>query len=145
VGGFAAVWFSRDERRRGGFALAPVGLYVWHTAMVLAYYKFSQSSAVDATMFDLFLLYGLSGYAGLIFFLRSAQMVTGSTFHDLRWVVYALAFLPGLSFWSSAIGKDALMFMAIQMFLYGLCRLSRAWLWCSLGFLLALAIRPHVA
>lgn len=179
LGGGMALQAARSELRAGGWFLAPLALYLWHTAMVVAYWIFAQHSVVDATSYfeagpyyetpaigtdmiywftgvlrfvcpgmsflDGFLFYGLFGYLGLICFLRSASTLAGPVYRNLRLWAVGLAFLPGLSFWTGAIGKDAPMFLAVQLVIFAACRPSRRWGYVLLGFALAFVIRPHIA
>ena len=174
-----AIAAARREQKLGGALMAPIALYVWHTAMVVAYWVFAQYSLVDATyyfdngsigdlpgvgtdlimwttgalrtvmpgatMLDVFFVYGLFGYVGLIVFLRTASSLTGAAYASIRRWIYLCAFLPGLSFWSAAIGKDAPMFLGVQLVIWGICRPGRRWPAIAVGFALAFLIRPHIA
>jgi hypothetical protein len=59
-------------------------------------------------------------------------------------------FLPSLVFWPSAIGKDALMVLALGIVAFGSARILTGQTWrglaiAGLGFWMAVMIRPHVA
>ena len=53
--------------------------------------------------------------------------------------------LPNIHFWSASIGKGAIMFLAIALYIYGLSRFNRRSLFIIGGLFLAYMVRPHVA
>ncbi len=53
-------------------------------------------------------------------------------------------FLPGLSFWTSALGKDSLIFLGISMVVYAGINFRKRWLCALLGIALTFTIRPHI-
>ena len=56
-----------------------------------------------------------------------------------------LLFLPGLHFWTGAIGKDAPLFLAIGVALWASIRLSTRAVWFGVAIFIMLLFRPHVA
>lgn len=92
-----------------------------------------------------FLVYNVIGFIGMLAFASALQEVTRGASALARQVSLLLILLPGLSFWSAAIGKDALSFMAAGLATWGALNLSRrypALVVATLAFLLA---RPHMA
>jgi hypothetical protein len=64
-------------------------------------------SAVGGTYLDYFLLFQVLGFWGLLFLQRGLDFTHRSFGDVLTRVPNWLLFLPGLHFWTSAIGKDA--------------------------------------
>lgn len=92
-----------------------------------------------------FLAYNLFGYMGLLAFDASLQASVEDKSRTVRRCATLIVFLPSASFWSSAIGKDALSFMAAGLALWSALSLGRrAWLmWGAVA--LMLFVRPHIA
>lgn len=100
--------------------------------------------ALDATYLDLFMLFHIAGFVALVWFHdlcrdichQSAALRRGST---------ALVFMPGLHFWTGAIGKDALAFLGIVTFIRATRREAPLSIGLGIGFLLCAMVRPHMA
>jgi len=97
------------------------------------------------TFFDYFMLFQAVGFWGLVFIYK--------TFHEIfaevceyqpNWSYLAL-FLPGLHYWTGAIGKDGPIFLSIAMSIWAALHLKKRLF--ALGFAIALmmAVRPHIA
>ncbi|WP_140937935.1 hypothetical protein [Sphingobacterium lumbrici] len=128
----------------------------WSSAIVLLFeakgtyfmhgfnYFFSGFLGMDYLSNTLF--YGMLGFWGLLYFYRIAiELVPfNSRFQNFR-LFPLLFYLPMLHFWSSAIGKDTLLFWAIGMFAYGLLNIPKRFLLIAFGFAFAYLVRPHIA
>jgi hypothetical protein len=91
------------------------------------------------------MLFGFAGFLGSAYLLRIMREVSGDQYKRTRFLVYGLLFIPGLNFWTAAIGKDALMYLGIQMVAYAMLRPTKRPITLGAGFLLAVMIRPHIA
>lgn len=92
-----------------------------------------------------FFFYNILGFVGLIAFDASLRVATANKSRVLRLLATLIAFLPSVSFWSSAIGKDAISFMGTGLALWAALRLKRrVWLMMT-AVILMLMVRPHVA
>ncbi len=108
-------------------------------------YLTSYFSAVGLSYGGIFLIFNIFGFVGMLSFASALQHVTTAAGHRARQIGLAIILMPGLSFWSSAIGKDALTFMAAGLATWGALDLSRrypALFTAALAFLFA---RPHMA
>ncbi|MBQ08122.1 MAG: hypothetical protein CMN11_16565 [Roseobacter sp.] len=92
-----------------------------------------------------FLVFNIFGYIGLLAFASALQTVTASSRRDIRTLSVLFLYLPGLSFWSSAIGKDALTFMAAGLVTWAALDIGRRMPAIVLGAVLFLLPRPHMA
>lgn len=97
------------------------------------------------SMLGAFLVFNIFGVVGLLAFdasLRRAVHYKPKYFQRLATVI---VFLPSVSFWSSAIGKDALSFMSTGLALWACLSLNRRWQLMSFAILVMFLVRPHVA
>lgn len=91
------------------------------------------------------LVFNIFGSIGLIAFDASLRQATRDSSRNIRLLATAIVFLPSISFWSSALGKDSIAFLAATLALWAALKIQeRTWL-----MLLAIAImllpRPHIA
>lgn len=94
------------------------------------------------------LIYSTFGFMGFLYIFRIVKVIlpdTGKTIklgriNLMPWIW----FLPNFHFWSSGIGKDALLFLAISMFFYASIKLSKNKFLMIIAIILAFAIRPHI-
>lgn len=87
------------------------------------------------------LVYSLFGAIGLTLFYLSLK----KHLKIMPWYWGLIVFLPSLSYWSSAIGKDAISFLSVCILLYAVTTAKRKNLLCGISILLMLMVRPHVA
>lgn len=85
------------------------------------------------------------GYIGLMAFDASLRIATEGKSNLLKHFATVIVLLPSISFWSSAIGKDSISFLAAGLLLWAALRPSqRTWL-IILSVMLMLLVRPHMA
>lgn len=94
---------------------------------------------------NVFLLFNIVGYLGLIPLASALQTVTKNGSGQIKRLSMLFLYLPGLSFWSAAIGKDAVTFMGSGLAVWAVLDLSRRAPAFVLSVLLFLAPRPHMA
>ncbi len=87
------------------------------------------------------------GLLGTYFFYRAASEYLK---RDARIILIALGLVPSIVFWSSTLGKDPVMFLALGLYAYGAAiryrrRQKRGWLWAGLGIAMAAYIRVWMA
>ncbi|WP_114700212.1 hypothetical protein [Psychrobacter proteolyticus] len=92
-----------------------------------------------------FLFFNILGSIGLLAFDGSLKQATKYKSKFLKKLATLIIFLPSVSFWSSAIGKDAISFLAMGLALWAALQLNkRVWLMVLAVFLM-LIVRPHMA
>lgn len=91
------------------------------------------------------LLFNIFGAIGLIAFDTCLQEVTANKSKLLRRFATLIVLLPSISFWSSALGKDSLAFMAAALTLYATLNMSRRLVLLILSILVMALVRPHIA
>lgn len=92
-----------------------------------------------------FMVYNILGFLGMIAFASALQEVTVGSRAYAWYVALGVLFLPGLSFWSGAIGKDALTLLGSGLLCWAALNLSRRYLAILAALLLFLVARPHIA
>lgn len=91
-----------------------------------------------------FIFSALSSLAIISIYLFLSKIIRESCSHKkLSILLFLLFLLPGLHFWTVAIGKDVLTILSIVWVVFGVYQGNRKFL--ILGVLLALCIRPHIA
>lgn len=93
----------------------------------------------------LFLVFNLFGFVGMLAFWSALQQVIPSRGRVMQFLAFSIILLPGLSFWSSAIGKDALSFMAAGLATWAALKLGQRYTVMSIAVLVMLWVRPHMA
>lgn len=103
------------------------------------------SSVLNLSIIGVFLIFNIFGFIGLLAFDACLKEVTIDKTKFIRRFTTLIIFLPSASFWSSAIGKDAISFMATGLALWAALNFkSRIWL-LAVAVLLMLIVRPHMA
>ncbi len=103
---------------------------------------------IGPSIFGGYLVFTFLSFLGSYYFYRAFRLA----FPDGSKGLYAalIFFFPTILFWSSAIGKDALMSLSLGLLAYGGAKVIVNWKWSgiiplALGFTGALWVRPHIA
>ena len=83
------------------------------------------SSGLGLSKLGVFFVYNIFGSVGLLAFDASLRSVTANKHLQIRRLATLIILLPSVSFWSSAIGKDSLAFMATGLALWTFLNLNR--------------------
>lgn len=148
------------------FCIVYVNYAVAYGGDALEYYTASQTPAADASyslgtagivtltgilsqglglsLLGAFLVFNLLGFVGLLALDASLKTATRDQPRFVRRIAWWIVFLPSLSFWSSAIGKDSLAFMAIGLTLWASLELRRRAALVVVGILTMFFVRPHI-
>ena len=135
AGTFDDVWFLVVNQRASSF---------------IYFFNYFPSNVLDLSMFTGNMLYALVGYFAFIYWFKIFKSLFPNT-DTLRSIKLfrislfpLLLFLPNLHFWSSGIGKDAILFYCISVFIYALLDVKKRIGLMGLSLLLSLIIRPHI-
>ncbi len=132
----ATVYYDQSLIHAGGFKPGTEFVYFF-TGIFTRTFGLSYLGA--------FLVYNCIGSFGLLAF---ASCVRGATFdkprliRQLGWVVLLL---PSVSFWSGAIGKDAISFSSACLFLWSGIEVRQRVRWMLFAVLAMFLVRPHIA
>lgn len=92
-----------------------------------------------------FLVYNLFGFLGLVALASALQTTVATKGGRTRQLALLVLFLPGFSFWSAAIGKDSISFMAVGLASWSALRLARRFPAMVIAVLALVFVRPHIA
>ena len=99
----------------------------------------------DLSYMGCFLIFNIIGTIGLISIYGAINTVTKNSSRKSRLMGVIFVFLPSVSFWSSAIGKDAISFMAIGLVLWASLNFKRRKGLFFFAIISMLFVRPHMA
>lgn len=119
-------------------ALAPGTLFVEGICSLLY-------SAFHLSYLSTFLVFNISGSLGFIIFYA---LIITQLIHIpplLRRYCQLLIYFPSVSFWSSAIGKDSISFLAVNLAIWSFASFSTRRRIALISFLLMFFVRPHIA
>lgn len=97
-------------------------------------------SSLDANYLNTTLIFNIIGALGLV----SLYLSLNRYLKVLPWYWGTILFLPSLSYWSSAVGKDALSFLSICTLLYAVTTARKKIPLYLIAVLLMMMVRPHV-
>lgn len=152
-----------------------IGLFFWHTAFSIFYFFFTLynaadavnyyrmslsdkvnfypgspflyffssifSKSLDASYLNVTLVYNLFGLLGLIFLYHSIKKYI----EKLSWYWNFILFIPSMSFWSAGLGKDAISFLSVCLFLYAITTNKKIYILLPISFFFMFMVRPHIA
>lgn len=99
------------------------------------------SRGFDANYLNTTLLYNLIGSFGLVFLYLSIKPYLKHL--SLFWI--AVLLIPSMSFWSAGLGKDAISFFSVCLFIYTITTNRKKVFLLPLSFFAMFMVRPHVA
>jgi hypothetical protein len=114
------------------------------TAAIVIFTRFF-SYYLDFSFLGVFFVFNIFGAVGLIAVDGSLQEISFDKNRFIRILMKLTVFLPSMSFWSAAIGKDAFSFMSSALFLWAALNLKRRILLLFFAIFLMLLVRPHIA
>jgi hypothetical protein len=103
------------------------------------------SQEVGLSLAGAFLIFNFFGFVGLLAVDATLQVAVAKKRKRVRRLATLIVFLPSMSFWSSAIGKDSIAFMATGLVLWASLRLSKRYWLMATGVVTMLIVRPHIA
>lgn len=114
------------------------------------FFNFFPANTLQLSLFTGNMLYSLIGFTGFIYLYRTIKELMPD--HELLYnlklfgirLFPLIFFLPNLHFWSSGIGKDAILFLCINMFVFALVQIRRRIPLLLFSIVLSFLIRPHI-
>ena len=92
-----------------------------------------------------FLFFNILGSIGLLAFDGALKQATQYKSKFFKRLATIIVFLPSISFWSAAIGKDAISFMATGLALWAALQLNKRIMLMFVAIVMMLIVRPHMA
>ncbi len=103
------------------------------------------SVGLGFSYFGCFLVFNLFGAIGN---LAVASSLIEATQGKVRWVrrtALLIPFLPGLNFWSAAVGKDSLSYLSAGLACWAIMNFKKRYMVAVIAVLCMLSVRPHIA
>lgn len=101
---------------------------------------------LEFSYLNVFMIFNIIGALGLIAFDSSIKHALKNNKNSFKiFLISNISYLPSISFWSSALGKDAISFLAISLALWASLSLGRRWLLMLFSIILMLLVRPHIS
>jgi len=111
----------------------------------IVYITQALKSVFGGTYFDYFLLFQSFGFIGIAFLMRSFEEVYVSLGVKQPAYAYLILFLPSVHYWTAALGKDGLFFLATTMAVWSMMAMRQRMLALGFAVVLLFLIRPHIA
>jgi hypothetical protein len=92
----------------------------------------------------MFLVYNIFGYIGLLAFYASLWQIVKDKSIFYKRLAFLLILLPSISFWSVAIGKDSISFMAVGLALWASLEFDRRKALLLFAIFILFLVRPHM-
>ena len=108
------------------------------------YITYFLSQKLYLSFLSIYAFFNIIGTFGLIIFDSVIQEINRVP-KNLNWIINLLVFLPSVSFWSCAIGKDGIAFTAIIFFLWASLDLKKRLFFNIFSVILMFLVRPHIS
>ena len=92
-----------------------------------------------------FLIFNIFGVIGLIAFDAALRHATIDKSKFVKQLAMIVVLLPSINFWTSAIGKDSLSFMATCLALWSAIHLRKRYFMMMIAVLVMFIVRPHIS
>lgn len=136
--GYDAQFYYSDPLNWASLPLQSGTIFIIHFVQGL-------KGVFGGSFFAFFILFQSFGMIGFAFLLRTFDEIAQSLGLPLPHFAMALLFLPGMHLWTVAIGKDAFLFMAVSLSIWGSLRPARRLPGIAVAILVMAMIRPPVA
>ena len=100
---------------------------------------------VGGTYLDYFLLFQAFGFWGIVTLMRTIEEIYIELDLPQSYLAYLMLFLPGLHFWTSAIGKDAPLFFCTSLAVWAAMQLRTRFIAFGIAVAVMVLFRPHIA
>jgi hypothetical protein len=97
------------------------------------------------SILGVFLVFNIVGYIGMLATDASIRAAASHGPRQLRRLASLIIFIPSISFWSSAIGKDSISFLAAGLALWSSLDFGRRRFVLAVSIGLMFIVRPHIA
>ncbi|MEJ8801531.1 hypothetical protein [Pontibacter sp. H249] len=124
---------------------ALMSLFEYQGTQAMYAINFIPSGVFDMSFFSGTILYCFIGFVGISLFYKIAVDAVPLNYKISNVLLFPTIFyLPNLHFWSSAIGKDTILFFCVALFTYALVNLKNRLPLLIFSSFLAYLVRPHI-
>lgn len=92
-----------------------------------------------------FLVNNIYGFLGLIAFKGALNVAVENKGKLIKYLAWIIVLLPSVSFWTSALSKDSISFMAAGLALWAAFKLERRTVLMAFAIFMMFLVRPHMA
>lgn len=110
----------------------------------IIYFTYFLHNFLGFSYVDQFLIHGFIGYIGLLAFAGSIKQATLYKSKNIKLLGWVIVFLPSISFWTTALGKDAISFMALGLALWSALDFKKRKLLLFFSIFSMFMVRPHI-
>ena len=110
----------------------------------IIYFTYYLYEFLGFSYIDQFLIHGFIGYIGLLAFAASIQQAILYKNKNIRLLGWIIIFLPSISFWTTALGKDAISFMALGLALWSALDFKNRKGLLFFAIFSMFMVRPHI-
>jgi hypothetical protein len=100
---------------------------------------------IGASYLDCFMFFQAVGYWGLMLMMRTFDEIHRRCGIQPMLLPTLILFLPSLHYWTSAIGKDAPLFFALNLCVWSALSFAERYKWLVLSVFIMMVFRPHIA
>ncbi len=111
----------------------------------VSYFAHLFSSMLGFSFLGVSFVFNIFGALGLLAFDSALRSVVDGNGVRVRWLSTLIVLLPSVSFWSAAIGKDSIAFMAAGLALWASLSMPRRFGVMVLAATSMFVVRPHMA
>jgi hypothetical protein len=122
--------------------LSFIHLYGYGSEFII-FFLFPLVNYFKLTYFSGFMIFNLIGFFGIFIFYLTLKELIGE---DRRANIYLnlAIFMPGLNYWTSMIGKDAMIILALSLVFYSIINIPKRIPYLLSGLILMVHVRPHL-
>jgi hypothetical protein len=103
------------------------------------------SQGLGLSYLGLFFIFNIFGVIGLLAVDAALRHATVDKSKFVKQLALIVVLLPSINFWTSAIGKDSLSFMATGLALWSAIHLRKRYFMMMIAVLVMFIIRPHIS
>ena len=103
------------------------------------------TKGVGLSFLGAFLVFNIIGFIGLLSFWGVLRQVVQERSRAIQRMAFFVVLLPSVSFWTSALGKDALAFLSVGLALWAASDMRRRIFLMFFSIIVMLCVRPHMA
>lgn len=132
----ANVYYQLALNDQGSFRPG-TGLVVLFTSLFVLPFHLSY--------FGAYLVFNIVGSIGLLLFYKSIRTLVRMKDLTTKKLAFLAVLLPGVSFWSAGLGKDAISFLSVNIALWSALNLKKRLHLMLIAIILMTMVRPHMA
>ena len=113
--------------------------------MAITHFTAIFSQGLGLSYYGVFLIFNIFGVIGLIAVDAALRHATVDKSKFVKQLALIVVLLPSINFWTSAIGKDSLSFMATCLALWSAIHLRKRYFMMMIAVLVMFIVRPHIS